>query len=361
MVLMAAPITLAIVDDDAIVRAALISYLDASEGFAVRHECADGEDAVARHFVAVSTNAERVADFGIDVANMFEFWDWVGGRYSVSSAIGLSVMVSIGRESFAEFLAGLHQIDEHFRTAPLEENAPVLLGLIGVWYASVFGADSRVVLPYANDLARFPAYLQQLSMESNGKSVRLDGSAVGTATGEIIWGEPGTNGQHAFFQLLHQGTRLVPADFIGFARNGDNLPAQDAPSTMHDQVISNLLAQLKVLAFGKTAAELAAEGVEPEQVPHKVMPGNRPSTAIMAPELSPSTLGQLIALYEHQTFVQGAVWGIDSFDQWGVELGKCQALAIEDALVSPDPAATGESSTDALVDWYRGLRVGVDR
>ncbi|MBY8857860.1 glucose-6-phosphate isomerase [Nocardia sp. CA2R105] len=315
------------------------------------------EDAVAKHFVAVSTNAERVAAFGIDTANMFGFWDWVGGRYSVDSAIGLSVMATIGRERFAEFLAGMHSVDEHFAHTPLAENAPVLLGLLGVWYSNFFGAQSRAVLPYSNDLARFPAYLQQLTMESNGKSVRADGSPVTTSTGEIFWGEPGTNGQHAFYQLLHQGTRLIPADFIGFARPTDDLPTRDGTGSMHDILMSNLFAQTKVLAFGKTAEEIAAEGTDPNVVPHKVMPGNRPSTAILAPELTPSVLGQLIALYEHQVFVEGTIWGIDSFDQWGVELGKQQALELAPLLTSDeDPASQGDSSTDALIGWYREHR-----
>ncbi|BDT89192.1 glucose-6-phosphate isomerase [Nocardia cyriacigeorgica] len=316
-----------------------------------------GEDAVAKHFVAVSTNAERVAEFGIDTANMFGFWDWVGGRYSVDSAIGLSVMITIGKQRFAEFLAGMHSIDEHFASAPLQHNAPVLLGLLGVWYANFFGAESRAVLPYSNDLARFPAYLQQLTMESNGKSVRADGTPVTTSTGEIFWGEPGTNGQHAFYQLLHQGTRLIPADFIGFARPTDDLPTRDGTGSMHDILMSNLFAQTKVLAFGKTAEEVAADGTDPKLVPHKVMPGNRPSTTILAPQLTPSVLGQLIALYEHQVFVEGTIWGIDNFDQWGVELGKQQALALAPLLTSAEePQSQGDSSTDELIRWYRDHR-----
>ncbi|ATL72366.1 glucose-6-phosphate isomerase [Nocardia terpenica] len=316
-----------------------------------------GEDAVAKHFVAVSTNAERVSAFGIDTANMFGFWDWVGGRYSVDSAIGLSVMAVVGKERFAEFLAGMHTVDEHFRSAPLAANAPVLLGLLGVWYSNFFGAQSRAVLPYANDLARFPAYLQQLTMESNGKSVRADGTPVTTSTGEIFWGEPGTNGQHAFYQLLHQGTRLVPADFIGFARATDDLPDRDGTGGMHDILMSNLFAQTKVLAFGKTAEEIAAEGTAPGLVPHKVMPGNRPTTTILAPKLTPSVVGQLIALYEHQVFVEGSIWGIDSFDQWGVELGKQQALELAPLLTAAEePAPQSDSSTDALIRWYRGQR-----
>ncbi|MFG3617228.1 glucose-6-phosphate isomerase [Nocardia sp. NPDC047654] len=316
-----------------------------------------GADAVAKHFVAVSTNAERVAKFGIDTENMFGFWDWVGGRYSVASAIGLSVMATIGKERFAEFLAGMHAVDRHFAEAPLEANAPVLLGLLGVWYSNFFGAESHAVLPYSNDLARFPAYLQQLTMESNGKSVRADGTPVTTSTGEIFWGEPGTNGQHAFYQLLHQGTRLIPADFIGFAQPTDDLATIDGTGSMHDILMSNLFAQTKVLAFGKTAEEIAAEGTDPEIVPHKVMPGNRPSTTILAPRLTPSVVGQLIALYEHQVFVEGTIWGIDSFDQWGVELGKQQALALAPLLTAAEePRPQDDSSTDSLIRWYRAHR-----
>ncbi|MFR9767944.1 glucose-6-phosphate isomerase [Nocardia sp. SC052] len=316
-----------------------------------------GEDAVAKHFVAVSTNAERVARFGIDTANMFGFWDWVGGRYSVDSAIGLSVMATVGKERFAEFLAGMHAVDRHFAEAPLEANAPVLLGLLGVWYSNFFGAESHAVLPYSNDLARFPAYLQQLTMESNGKSVRADGTPVSTSTGEIFWGESGTNGQHAFYQLLHQGTRLIPADFIGFAQPTDDLATSDGTGSMHDILMSNLFAQTKVLAFGKTAEEIAAEGTDPAIVPHKVMPGNRPSTTILAPRLTPSVVGQLIALYEHQVFVEGTIWGIDSFDQWGVELGKQQALALAPLLTSAEePEPQDDSSTDSLIRWYRANR-----
>lgn len=316
-----------------------------------------GDAAVSKHFVAVSTNAERVAEFGIDTANMFGFWDWVGGRYSVDSAIGLSVMAAIGRERFAEFLSGFHVVDEHFRTAPLAANAPALLGLIGVWYSNFFGAQSRAVLPYSNDLSRFAAYLQQLTMESNGKSVRADGTPVSTDTGEIFWGEPGTNGQHAFYQLLHQGTRLVPADFIGFSQPTDDLPTADGAGSMHDLLMSNFFAQTQVLAFGKTAAEIAAEGTPPDVVPHKVMPGNRPSTSILANRLTPSAVGQLIALYEHQVFTEGVIWGIDSFDQWGVELGKTQAMALLPVLTDDEsPAAQSDSSTDALVRRYREAR-----
>ena len=316
-----------------------------------------GEDAVAKHFVAVSTNKALVEKFGIDSANMFGFWDWVGGRYSVDSAIGLSLMAVIGREGFADFLSGFHIVDRHFATAPLESNAPVVLGLIGLWYSDFFGAETRAVLPYSNDLARFAAYLQQLTMESNGKSVRADGTPVTAATGEIFWGEPGTNGQHAFYQLLHQGTRLVPADFIGFSQPTDDLPTADGTGSMHDLLMSNFFAQTQVLAFGKTAAEIAAEGTPPAVVPHKVMPGNKPSTSILATRLTPSVLGQLIALYEHQVFTEGVIWGIDSFDQWGVELGKTQAMALLPVLTDDaSPAPQSDGSTDALVRRYRQER-----
>ncbi|MUL49612.1 glucose-6-phosphate isomerase [Mycobacterium sp. CBMA293] len=316
-----------------------------------------GPEAVAKHFVAVSTNAKLVSEFGIDTANMFGFWDWVGGRYSVDSAIGLSVMAVIGRERFGEFLAGFHLVDEHFRTAPLEANAPALLGLIGLWYSDFFDAQARAVLPYSNDMARFAAYLQQLTMESNGKSVRADGSPVTTETGEIFWGEPGTNGQHAFYQLLHQGTRLVPADFIGFSEPTDDLPTADGTGSMHDLLMSNFFAQTQVLAFGKTAEEIAAEGTPADVVPHKVMPGNRPTTSILATKLTPSVVGQLIAMYEHQVFTEGVIWGIDSFDQWGVELGKTQAKALLPVITSDAaPAAQSDSSTDALVRRYRTER-----
>ncbi|WP_338051767.1 glucose-6-phosphate isomerase [Pseudonocardia acidicola] len=315
-----------------------------------------GPEAVAKHFVAVSTNAEKVREFGIDEANMFGFWDWVGGRYSLPSAIGLSLMIAIGKEQFGEFLAGMHAIDEHFRTAALEQNLPVIAGLLGVWYDDFFGAETHAVLPYAQYLHRLPAYLQQLTMESNGKSVRADGGPVTTDTGEIYWGEPGTNGQHAFFQLLHQGTRLVPADFIGFAEPIHELPG-DGPADMHDLLTANLFAQTSALAFGKTAEEIAAEGTPPHLVPHKVMPGNRPSSTILAPRLTPSTLGQLIALYEHITFTEGTIWGVDSFDQWGVELGKVLAKQLVPVL-SEDRADTSglDPSTAALVARYRKLR-----
>ncbi|MCF8586931.1 glucose-6-phosphate isomerase [Gordonia liuliyuniae] len=313
-------------------------------------------DVVAKHFVAVSTNADEVAKFGIDTANMFGFWGWVGGRYSVDSAIGLSLMIAVGRERFAEFLDGFHTVDEHFATQPLERNAPVLLGMIGIWYSNFFQAQSQAVLPYAQDLARFPAYLQQLTMESNGKSVTAGGRPVTTPTGTVYWGEPGTNGQHAFYQLLHQGTWLVPADFIGFARPTDDLDGASGGS-MHDILMANFFAQTEVLAFGKPADDLAAEGVPADRIPHKVMPGNRPSTTVLAPRLTPAVLGQLIALYEHITFVKATIWGIDPFDQWGVELGKEKANALVEGLTDDSaPAASHDSSTDALVRWYRDQR-----
>ncbi|WP_448628422.1 glucose-6-phosphate isomerase [Geodermatophilus sp. URMC 64] len=308
-----------------------------------------GDDkAVAKHFVAVSTNAEKVAEFGIDTANMFGFWDWVGGRYSFTSAIGLSLMVAIGPEHYRALLDGFHTVDEHFRTAPWEENLPALLGLISVWYIDFFGTQTQAVLPYSQYLARFPAYLQQLCMESNGKSVRLDGSGVDVATGEIVWGEPGTNGQHAFYQLLHQGTVLVPADFIGFAQPNHDLDG------MHDLFLSNFLAQPRALAFGRTAEEVAAEGTAEAVVPHRVMPGNRPSNAIVAPKLTPSTLGQLVAAYEHRVFTQGVIWGINPFDQWGVELGKVMANQLAPMLQSEGaPEYDSDSSTNALVKLLR--------
>ncbi|KAB2339518.1 glucose-6-phosphate isomerase [Actinomadura rudentiformis] len=315
-----------------------------------------GDDkAVSRHFVAVSTNAQRVADFGIDTDNMFGFWDWVGGRYSFDGAIGLSLMIAIGADRFREMLAGFHTMDEHFRTAPFEQNMPVLMGMLGIWYNDFFGAQTRAVLPYSQRLARFPAYLQQLTMESNGKSVRADGAPVVAQTGEIFWGEPGTNGQHAFYQLLHQGTRLVPADFIGFAEPFEDHTAGGAG--MHDLLTANLLAQTSALAFGKTAEEIAAEGTPAAVVSHKVMPGNRPTNTILAPKLTPATLGQLVALYEHIVFVEGTIWGIDSFDQWGVELGKVMAMDLAPALTSPEPPADApDPSTAALVRRYREWR-----
>ena len=310
-----------------------------------------GDGAVAKHFVAVSTNAGKVADFGIDPDNMFPFWDWVGGRYSMDSAIGLSTMLAIGRERFGELLGGFHAMDEHFRTAPFGANMPVLQGLLNVWYSGFFGVQSHAVLPYSQYLHRFPAYLQQLTMESNGKSVRMDGSPVTTATGEVFWGEPGTNGQHAFYQLLHQGTRLVPADFIGFAEPHHDLGDQ------HDLFMSNYLAQTAALAFGKTAEEVAAEGTPAEVVPHKVMPGNRPSSSILARRLTPATLGQLIALYEHTVFVESVLWGIDAFDQWGVELGKVMAQQLTPELTRAEPPSPElDSSTATLVRRYRAAR-----
>ena len=315
------------------------------------------ESAVAKHFVAVSTNAEKVAEFGIDTENMFPFWNWVGGRYSVDCAIGLSLMCTIGPMDFMRFLEGFHAMDEHFRTTPLEENVPALMGLLGVWYTNFFGAQTHAVLPYSQDLGRFPAYLQQLTMESNGKSVRRDGTAVTVpSTGEIYWGEPGTNGQHAFFQLMHQGTRLIPADFIGFARPKQDFPTADGSGSMHDLLMGNFFAQTKVLAFGKTAEEIAAEGVDAAVVPHKVMPGNRPTTTILAEELTPQTLGALIALYEHIVFTQGVIWDINSFDQWGVELGKQQANDLAPAVSGAAAADSGDQSTDELIGWYRSNR-----
>ena len=316
-----------------------------------------GDDAaVAKHFVAVSTNADKVAEFGINTANMFGFWDWVGGRYSVDSAIGLSLMAVIGPMDFMRFLEGFNAMDVHFRTAPFGSNVPVLMALLGTWYGNFFGADTHAVLPYSQDLGRFPAYLQQLTMESNGKSVRHDGSRVDYNTGEIYWGEPGTNGQHAFYQLMHQGTRMVPADFIGFARPRQDLPTADGTGSMHDLLMSNLFAQTKVLAFGKNSEEIAAEGVPAELVEHKVMPGNRPSTTILAEELTPAVLGALIALYEHIVFVQGVLWDINSFDQWGVELGKKQAGDLLPAVTGEVAADSGDSSTDNLITWYRSKK-----
>ncbi|MEU3713867.1 glucose-6-phosphate isomerase [Streptomyces catenulae] len=313
-----------------------------------------GEDAVAQHFVAVSTNAEKVAEFGIDTANMFEFWDWVGGRYSYDSAIGLSLMIAIGPEHFREMLAGFHLVDEHFRTAPAEENVPLLLGLLGIWYGNFFDAQSHAVLPYSHYLSKFTAYLQQLDMESNGKSVDREGRPVQWQTGPVVWGTPGTNGQHAYYQLLHQGTKMIPADLIGFARPVEDL----APRLVaqHDLLMANLFAQGQALAFGKTPDEVRAEGVAEELVPHRTFRGNHPTTTILATELSPSVLGQLIALYEHKVFVQGAVWNIDSFDQWGVELGKLLARRVEPALTDGAEVPGLDASTAALVATYRELR-----
>ncbi|MFD4373153.1 glucose-6-phosphate isomerase [Streptomyces sp. NPDC058486] len=312
------------------------------------------QTAVAKHFVALSTNAEKVQDFGIDTANMFEFWDWVGGRYSYDSAIGLSLMIAIGPDHFREMLDGFHIVDEHFRTAPPEENAPLLLGLLGVWYGGFFDAQSHAVLPYSHYLSKFTAYLQQLDMESNGKSVDRQGEPVDWQTGPVVWGTPGTNGQHAYYQLIHQGTKLIPADFIGFARPvGDLLPGL---VPQHDLLMANFFAQTQALAFGRTPEEVRAEGVPEELVPHKTFQGNHPTTTLLADALTPSVLGQLVALYEHKVFVQGAVWNIDSFDQWGVELGKVLAKRIEPVLTGDGSAEGLDSSTAALVSAYRALR-----
>lgn len=313
-----------------------------------------GQDAVAKHFVALSTNAEKVAEFGINTDNMFEFWDWVGGRYSFDSAIGLSLMIAIGPEHFREMLAGFHLVDEHFRTAPPQANAPLLMGLLGIWYGNFFGAQSHAVLPYSHYLSRFTAYLQQLDMESNGKSVDRDGNPVNWETGPVVWGTPGTNGQHAYYQLLHQGTKMIPADFIGFAEPVADL--QPGLVAQHDLLMANLFAQGQALAFGKTPEEVRAEGVAEELVPHKTFQGNHPTTTILAKELSPSVLGQLIALYEHKVFVQGAVWNIDSFDQWGVELGKVLAKRVEPALTEGADVPGLDASTAGLVAKYRELR-----
>ncbi|MGW4227644.1 glucose-6-phosphate isomerase [Streptomyces bauhiniae] len=314
-----------------------------------------GDDkAVAKHFVALSTNAEKVTGFGIDADNMFEFWDWVGGRYSMDSAIGLSLMIAIGPECFRELLDGFHTVDEHFRTAPAEENAPLLLGLLGIWYVDFFDAQSHAVLPYSHYLSKFTAYLQQLDMESNGKSVQKDGTPVEWQTGPVVWGTPGTNGQHAYYQLIHQGTKLIPADFIGFARPVDEL--SDELKAQHDLLMANFFAQTQALAFGKTEEEVRAEGVAEAQVAHRTFRGSHPTTTILAPELTPSVLGQLIALYEHKVFVQGAVWNIDSFDQWGVELGKVLAKRIEPALTEGAEVPGLDPSTKALVAAYRSLK-----
>ncbi len=316
-----------------------------------------GDDVeIARHFVAVSTNAEAVTGFGIDPENMFEMWDWVGGRYSLPSAIGLSVMIAIGPDGFRELLGGMRSVDEHFRTAPFERNIPVLLGLVGVWYRDLLDASTHAVLPYSQYLARFPAYLQQLEMESNGKSVDTGGKPVTLPTAPVVWGEPGTNGQHAFFQLLHQGTELVPCDFLGFLRpvGVEHLPDGELH---HDLLTANLFAQTEALAFGKTADEVAAEGVAPELVAHRVFPGSRPSSTIVADQLTPATLGQLIAIYEHKVFTQGVIWAVDSFDQWGVELGKALAGSVVAQLRSdPEPTLDHDSSTNAWIRRYRAAR-----
>ncbi len=312
------------------------------------------EAAVARHFVAVSTNGAKVSEFGIDPDNMFGFWDWVGGRYSYDSAIGLSLMISIGPAAFQEMLDGFHAVDQHFRTAPLHANLPALLGLIGVWYIDLFGAETQAVLPYNHYLARFPAYLQQLDMESNGKSVTLAGEPVDLATGPVVWGTPGTNGQHAYYQLIHQGTRLIPADFIGFVE--PNHP-DGAIGEQHDLLLANFFAQTEALAFGRTASEVAESGVPSSQVPHRTFAGNHPTNTILAPRLTPGVLGQLVAAYEHRVLTQGVIWGIDSFDQWGVELGKTQAKALLPVITgNASPAPQSDSSTDALVRRYRTER-----
>jgi glucose-6-phosphate isomerase len=309
------------------------------------------ESAIAKHFVAVSTNAEKVSEFGIDTENMFGFWEWVGGRYSMDSAIGLSTMLAIGPEHFHEMLAGLHAIDEHFRSAPFAQNLPMLMGMLGIWYGDFFGAQTVGVMPYEQYLGRFPAYLQQLTMESNGKHVTLDGRPVDYDTGAVFWGEPGTNGQHSFYQLIHQGTRLIPVDLIAFAKTLN--PLRDH----HDLLLSNVFAQAEALAFGKTAEEVRSEGTADHIVPHRVFEGNRPTNVILAEKLTPHTLGSLVALYEHMVFTQGVVWEVDSFDQWGVELGKALAVAIIPELESEtEPELQHDSSTNALIRRYRAMR-----
>ena len=312
-------------------------------------------DAIAKHFVAVSTALDKVADFGIDPANAFGFWDWVGGRYSVDSAVGTPIVVAIGRENFEDFLAGFHAIDTHFAETPWRDNVPALMGLLNVWYVNFFKAQSHAVLPYAQYLHRFAAYLQQLTMESNGKGVKADGTPVTTETGEVFWGEPGTNGQHAFYQLIHQGTKVIPADFIAFVNTPN--PTKDGDQDVHELFLGNYFAQTKALAFGKTADEVRAEGTPEEIVPARVFTGNRPTTSIMAPSLTPSVVGQLIALYEHITFTQGVVWGINSFDQWGVELGKVLAKQITPAIGGDAEALEAQDpSTKALIEYYRANR-----
>ena len=324
------------------------------EGLGLTDEAAQ-KDAVSKHFIALSTALDKVADFGIDPANAFGFWDWVGGRYSVDSAIGTSLAIALGPDVFRELLAGFHAVDEHVRTTPLAQNVPVLMGLLNVWYTNFLGAQSHAVLPYAQQLHRFPAYLQQLTMESNGKSVRWDGTPVTTDTGEVFWGEPGTNGQHAFYQLIHQGTRLIPADFIAFVNPA--YPLSDGGRDVHGLFLANFLAQTKALAFGKTAEEVEAEGTTGPLVAARTFEGNRPTTSIFAPSLTPSVLGQLIALYEHITFTQGTIWGINSFDQWGVELGKQLALQIAPAIEGDEDAvAAQDASTQALLAYYKAHR-----
>ncbi|MBW4042646.1 MAG: glucose-6-phosphate isomerase [Acidobacteria bacterium] len=326
-----------------------------SKAGAIEDTDASRRDAVSKHFVAVSTALDKVEAFGIDPANAFGFWDWVGGRYSVDSAIGTSIAIAIGPDGFADLLAGFHAVDEHMRTAPLESNVPVLMGMLNVWYSNFLGAQSHAVLPYAQYLHRFPAYLQQLTMESNGKSVRWDGTPVVTDTGEVFWGEPGTNGQHAFYQLIHQGTRLIPADFIAVANPAH--PLKDGETDVHGLFLANFFAQTKALAFGKTADEVRAEGTAEAVVPARTFSGNRPTTSILAASLTPSVVGQLIALYEHITFVEGTVWGIDSFDQWGVELGKKLALEVTPAVEGDSEAlAKQDPSTRALIARYLELR-----
>jgi glucose-6-phosphate isomerase len=310
-----------------------------------------GEEAVAKHFVAVSTNTAKVAEFGIDTANMFRFWDWVGGRYSFDSAIGLSLMIAVGPDNFRSMLAGFHAMDEHFRTAPFEANLPVLLGLLGVWYGNFHGTQTHAVLPYSHELGKFAAYLQQLDMESNGKSVDRNGAPVTAQTGPVVWGTPGTNGQHAYYQLIHQGTIRIPCDFIGFARPNHGLDVH------HDLLMANFFAQTEALAFGKTSEEVRAEGVAEHLVSHKTFAGNHPSTTILAPQLTPHVLGQLVALYEHKVFTQGVIWNVNSFDQWGVELGKVLATRIAAELEAADDAVLGhDSSTNALLRRYRSMR-----
>ena len=344
--------TLETITNAKVVRAWL---LDALRERGIVTDEASEKEAIAKHFVAVSTALDKVAEFGIDPANAFGFWSWVGGRYSVDSAVGTSLAVAIGPEGFADFLAGFHAMDRHFAEAAPEKNVPLLMGLLNVWYSNFLGADTHAVLPYSQYLHRFPAYLQQLTMESNGKSVRRDGSPVTYETGEVFWGEPGTNGQHAFYQLIHQGTRMVPADFIAFAN--PTWALGDGDADMHELFLSNFFAQTKALAFGKTSEEVRAEGTPEAIVSARVFTGNRPTTSIMAPALTPSVLGQLIALYEHITFVEGAVWGIDSFDQWGVELGKVLAKQILPAIEGSSEALEAQDqSTRALIEYYRANR-----
>ncbi len=342
--------TLFIVSSKTFTTMETMTNADSARAWALRGLGGDPE-AIAKHFVAVSTNAAKVAEFGIDTTNMFGFWDWVGGRYSMDSAIGLSTMLAIGPDAFRSMLAGFHEMDEHFRTAPLSRNLPVLLGILGIWYGDFFGAETVAVLPYEQYLKRFPAYLQQLTMESNGKHVTLDGGEVDCGTGPIYWGEPGTNGQHSFYQLIHQGTRLVPCDLIAFAQ------PLNPVGRHHDVLVANVLAQAEALAFGKTRAEVEAEGTPPAFVPHRVFHGNRPTNFILADRLTPAALGRLVALYEHAVFTQGVIWGIDSFDQWGVELGKVLAQRIIPELESAaEPPLRHDASTNALIRRYRRLR-----